>query len=128
MRYTSTPKPYRVVSGEVATTHVTEVAAYFHYCRKVTLCLNGKSPNYNFTTQCRQAHIETGEFNLRNNICNGSWKFCAVQRGIGARAGEVGAFKSALRSRRTPAFGDRQSDYCRPVNPVLSLCTVSCTV
>lgn len=36
-------------SVEMATAHVTEVATYFHYCRKVTLCLNGKSPNYNFT-------------------------------------------------------------------------------
>ncbi len=35
-------------SVEMATAHVTEVATYFHYCRKVTLCLNGKSPNYNF--------------------------------------------------------------------------------
>lgn len=69
-----------------------------------------------------------GEFNLRNNICRGSWKFCTVQRGIGARAREVGAFKSALRSLGTPAFEDCQSDYCRPVNPVLSLCTVSSTV
>lgn len=68
------------------------------------------------------------EFNLRNNIGNGSWKFCTVQGGIGAQAREVRVFKSALRSLRTPAFGDCQSDYCRPVNPVLSLCTVSSTV
>lgn len=38
----------------VATAHVTLVATYFHYCRKVTLCLNGKLPNYNFIapTKC----------------------------------------------------------------------------
>lgn len=34
---------------EMATVHVTEDATYFHYGRKVTMCLNGKSPNYNFT-------------------------------------------------------------------------------
>lgn len=32
---------------EMVTAHVTEVATYFHYCRKVKLYLNGKSPNYN---------------------------------------------------------------------------------
>lgn len=39
---------------EMATAHVTLVATYFHYCRKVTLCLNGKLPNYNLTapTKC----------------------------------------------------------------------------
>lgn len=39
----------RAQGVEMATTHVTEVTTYFHYCRKVTLCLNGNSPNYNFT-------------------------------------------------------------------------------
>ncbi len=36
---------------EMATAHVTVVATFFHYCRKVTLCLNGKSPNYNFAAR-----------------------------------------------------------------------------
>lgn len=43
------PSAQRHAGVEMATAHVTEAATYFHYCRKVTLCLNGKSPNYNFT-------------------------------------------------------------------------------
>lgn len=44
---------------EMATAHVTEVATYFHYCRKVTLCLNGKSPNYNFTAPTKHSAAMT---------------------------------------------------------------------
>lgn len=40
---------------EMASAHVTEVATYFHYCRKVTLCLNGKWPNYNFTAPTKHS-------------------------------------------------------------------------
>lgn len=56
---------------EMVTTHVTEVATYFHYCRKVTLCLRGKSPNYNFTAPTKRgaaAHLGDNSENHIGNI------------------------------------------------------------
>lgn len=50
---------------EMATAHVTEVATYFHYCRKVTLCLYGESPNYNFTAPTKQRAAAHLQENLR---------------------------------------------------------------
>lgn len=55
---------------EMLTPHVTEVATYFHYCRKVTLCLHGKSPNYNFTAPTKRgaaAHLKEN-LSLKTNV------------------------------------------------------------
>lgn len=55
----------------MVTAHVTEVATYFHYCRKVTLCLCGKSPNYNFTAPTKHgaaAHLKENSENHIGNI------------------------------------------------------------
>lgn len=55
---------------EMVITHVTEVATYFHYCRKVTLCLHGKLPNYNFTAPTKHGaatHLKEN-LSLKTNV------------------------------------------------------------
>lgn len=55
---------------EMAPAHVTEVTTYFQYCRKVTLCLSGKSTNYNLTatTKCSAAPSRFGEETQVNSV------------------------------------------------------------
>lgn len=68
----------------MVTTHVTEVATYFHYCRKVTLCLNGKSPNYNFTAPTKQSaatlmnHHRQINYNVRHFVKKLTLDICTL--------------------------------------------------
>lgn len=110
-------------SVEMATTHVTVVATYFHYCRKVTLCLNGKSPNYNFTTPTRYSTApQLSEDEMEVWIDHFIWKYF---RNLPSKVTNEYLFSQKsqvhmMELRRSFSFEDQQFDY---LNPVLSRCT-----